>query len=180
MARWIVAISTLAIPLNPAFAPQQAAAQQTAAPAMSSGCTGNVNIVRISEVKPGMMDKFLGAVAAQQAWYKNAGTPDEISVMRVMEQNPDTKAWALSDTQAITTHVMPARTRVFLTTQLGTRSWLCSRTAPPSKLNTSVASFQSSRSCSSHSLRQTPRMGRAAPGIRVHSNHPGSVSSIAP
>jgi hypothetical protein len=111
LARWIVAISTLAIPLNPAFAPQQAAAQQTAAPAMSSGCTGNVNIVRISEVKPGMMDKFLGAVAAQQAWYKNAGTPDEISVMRVMEQNPDTKAWALSDTQAITTHVMPARTQ---------------------------------------------------------------------
>ncbi len=111
LARWIVAISTLAIPLNPAFAPQQAAAQQAAAPAMSSGCTGNVNIVRISEVKSGMMDKFLGAVAAQQAWYKNAGTPDEISVIRVMEQNPDTKAWALSDTQAITTHVMPARTQ---------------------------------------------------------------------
>jgi hypothetical protein len=111
LARWIVAISALAIPLNPAFAPPPVAAQQAAAPGMSSGYAGNVNIVRISEVKPGMMDKFLGAVAAQQAWYKNAGTPDEISVMRVMEQNPDTKAWTLSDTQAITTHVMPGRTR---------------------------------------------------------------------
>jgi len=78
---------------------------------MSSTCTGNVNIVRVSDIKPGMMDKFLDAVAAQQAWYKNAGTPDEISVMRLMDQNSDTKAWTLSDTQAITTHIMPARSQ---------------------------------------------------------------------
>jgi hypothetical protein len=109
LARWIIAVSTLAIPLNPAFAPQPAAAQQTTAPTMSSTCSGKVNIVRVSEVKPGMMEKFLGAVAAQQAWYKNAGTPDEISVMRLMEQNPDTKAWTVSESQAITTHIMPKR-----------------------------------------------------------------------
>jgi hypothetical protein len=109
LARWIIAASAIAISFSPAFAPVPAAAQQTAAASMSSTCSGNVNIVRVSEVKPGMMDKFLGAVAAQQAWYQNAGTPDQISVMRLMVQNPDTKAWTLSDTQAITTHIMPGR-----------------------------------------------------------------------
>ena len=111
LVRLLVAASTLAIPLYPAFFPLPAVAQQTPAPSMSSTCTGNVNIVRVSDIKPGMMDKFLDAVAAQQAWYKNAGTPDEISVMRLMDQNSDTKAWTLSDTQAITTHIMPARSQ---------------------------------------------------------------------
>jgi hypothetical protein len=109
LARILVAISAFAIPLNPAFTSLPAAAQQAPAPAASSPCSGNLNIVRVSDVKSGMMQKFLDAVSAQQAWYKNAGTPDEISVMRVMEQNPDTKAWTLSATQAITTHVMPDR-----------------------------------------------------------------------
>ena len=110
--RWIVAVSVLAIPLGSVFSPLSASAQQAAAPPMASACSGNVNIVRVSDVKPGLMEKFLGAVAAQKTWYKNAGTPDEISAMRLMEQNPDTKAWALSETQAMTTHIMPsARTQ---------------------------------------------------------------------
>jgi hypothetical protein len=31
--------------------------------------------VRVSDIKPGMMQKFLEAVTAQEAWYKKAGTP---------------------------------------------------------------------------------------------------------
>ncbi len=107
-ARWIAAVSALAISLNLAFVSLPAAAQEAPGAAMNFPCTGDVNIVRVSDIKPGMIQKFLDAVAAQQAWYKNAGTPDEIGVMRILEQNPDTKAWALSGTQAITTHVMPA------------------------------------------------------------------------
>jgi hypothetical protein len=54
-----------------------------------------------------MMSKFLQAVAAQQAWYKNAGLPDQIGVMRIMEQDPTTKTYTTSEIQAITTHTMP-------------------------------------------------------------------------
>ncbi len=71
-------------------------------------CTGNLNIVRVSEIKPGMMQKFLQATTAQQAWYKKAGTPDQISVMRVMVQDSTTKAWSTSETEAITSHIEPA------------------------------------------------------------------------
>jgi hypothetical protein len=106
--RLLIAASAIALPLTPAFAPTPAAAQTAPASNAPSICTGNINIVRISEIKPGMMQKFLDAVAAQKAWYKNAGTPDEISVMRIMEQNPDTKAYTFSETQAITTHTEPA------------------------------------------------------------------------
>jgi hypothetical protein len=71
-------------------------------------CNGNYNHVRISEIKPGMMQKFLDAVAAHQAWYKNAGTPDQITVMRIIERNPDTKATSYSETQVMTFHIEPA------------------------------------------------------------------------
>ena len=83
-----------------------AAAQQ--APAATPLCTGNMNIVRVSEIKPGMMSKFMEAVAAQQKWYTSKGTPDKIDVMRVMEQAAGTKTWSFSETQAITTHLEPA------------------------------------------------------------------------
>ncbi len=66
-----------------------------------------INIVRVSDIKPGMMDTFLKAVAAQKAWYKQAGTKDEISVMRIA----DMKTGAYSETEAITTHTsMPNST----------------------------------------------------------------------
>ena len=58
-----------------------------------------------------MMDKFIQAAAAQQAWYKNAGMPDQIGVMRIMEQDPTTKAYTTSETQAITTHIIPPGTK---------------------------------------------------------------------
>ena len=56
-----------------------------------------------------MMDQFLKAVAAQQAWYKAAGTTDKIGVMRILVQDPATKAYTASETQAITTHIMPTQ-----------------------------------------------------------------------
>jgi len=102
--RLLLAASALAVPFTTAFAPTQAVAQQ--APAQPMLCTGDVNIVRLSEIKPGMMQKFLDAVAAQKAWYKTTGTTDEVFAMRIMEQNPDTKASAFSETQAITTHIV--------------------------------------------------------------------------
>lgn len=67
-----------------------------------------MNIVRVSEIKPGMMAKFMEAVAAQQAWYTSKGTPDKIEAMRVMEQAAGTKTWSFSETQAVTNHIEPA------------------------------------------------------------------------
>ena len=40
---------------------------------------------------------------------KAAGTPDQIGVMRILVQDPATKAYTTSETQAITTHIMPAQ-----------------------------------------------------------------------
>ena len=67
-----------------------------------------MNIVRVSEIKAGMMAKFMEAVAAQQAWYTSKGTPDKIGAMRVMEQAAGMKTRAFSETQAVTTHIEPA------------------------------------------------------------------------
>jgi hypothetical protein len=63
-------------------------------------CDGTYNVVRISDVKPGMMATFEKAVMAQKAWYKQAGTKDEISLMRIA----DPKSGSYSETEAITTH----------------------------------------------------------------------------
>jgi hypothetical protein len=105
VSRLVLAVIVFSGALTPAFSPAPAAAQ---AAGSSNPCTGTVNIVRVSEIKPGMMDTFLKAVAAQAAWYKNAGLPDQIGVMRVMDQDPTTKAYTLSETQALTTHSSPA------------------------------------------------------------------------
>lgn len=77
------------------------AAQQ---PFKMAPCKGSYNIVRVSEIKPGMMAKFLDAVAGQKAWYKKLGKPDEITLLRVI----DTTSGAYSETEAITTHISPA------------------------------------------------------------------------
>jgi Patatin-like phospholipase len=52
-----------------------ALAQAPAAPAPLPPCDGTLNMVRTSEIKPGMMARFAEAVAGQQAWYKAAGAP---------------------------------------------------------------------------------------------------------
>lgn len=106
--RLLLALAVIATTLSPAFCPSPAAAQQAPAARTPMPCSGSLNIVRISDVKPGMMDKFLKAVAAQQTWYKNAGMPDQIGLMRILVQDPATKAYSVSDSQAITTHIIPA------------------------------------------------------------------------
>jgi hypothetical protein len=75
------------------------AAQRPAMPP----CAGTPEILRVSTIKPGKMDKFVEAVAAQTAWYKKHGTTDEIALIRVL----DTKTGAFSTTEAITTHTEP-------------------------------------------------------------------------
>jgi hypothetical protein len=110
LARLLLALTALTVSLTPVLAPASAAAQGPASSAPLP-CTGTVNIVRVSEIKPGMMPTFLKAVTAQQAWYKQAGTTDEIGLMRIMVQNPDTKAFSVSETEAITTHTQPAVSR---------------------------------------------------------------------
>lgn len=104
LASCLLAFAAFASPLIVLSTPS--AAQQTTNHLPS--CDGSYNIVRISEIKPGMFQKFLDAVAAQQAWYKNIGTPDQISVMRIIDRNPDTKTASYSTTQAMTSHIEPA------------------------------------------------------------------------
>ena len=82
----------LSVSLTPALVPSTAFAQMGPAP----DCKGTMSIVRVSDILPGKMDTFLKAAAGQQAWYKKAGTSDEIFVMRVLKQDPSTKAWRLS------------------------------------------------------------------------------------
>ena len=84
-----------------------ALAQAPAAPSPLPPCDGNLNIVRTSEIKPGMMARFAEAVAGQQAWYKAAGTPDQIMLLKVLVRDETTKAWSYSDTQALTFHIEP-------------------------------------------------------------------------
>jgi hypothetical protein len=89
--------------LSPLVLSTPAAAQQ---PSAMPACAGAYNTVRVSEIKPEMMDTFLQAVAAQKAWYKKAGTTDQISVMRVI----DRKTGTYSTTEALTTHTQAVGT----------------------------------------------------------------------
>jgi len=104
LARFSLALTVLTASLTSLF-PASAAAQQ--APA-GSQCTGVISVIRIVEVKPGHMDEYLVAIAKQQAWYKNAGTPDQIQALSVMERDPATRAFTISPTQVITSHTEPA------------------------------------------------------------------------
>ena len=88
--------ASLVLPATPA------AAQQPTTP--PPACDGSYNIIRISDINPGMMQKFLDAVAAQQAWYQNAGVSDQIAVMRII----DMKAGTYVPDQAVTSHVEPS------------------------------------------------------------------------
>ena len=95
---------TLTMAFNPALAPSPALAQQNnPLPA----CTGEIHIVRVSDIKPGKMETFLKATVDQQAWYKSKGGTDQIVVMKVMKQAAD-KSWAYSDIEALTDHIEPA------------------------------------------------------------------------
>jgi hypothetical protein len=102
LATCLLAFAAFTSPLF--LSPSPSAAQQTSARPPMPACAGSYNILRISEIKPGMMDKFLEAVAAQKAWYKSKGSPDTISVQRII----DMKSGTYSTTQAVTDHIQPA------------------------------------------------------------------------
>jgi hypothetical protein len=101
LASCLLAFAALTSPLF--LSPTPSAAQQSTTRPAPPACDGNYNIVRVSDIKPGMMDKFLQAVAAQKAWYQSKGAPDTIGVERVI----DMTSGAYSTTQAITTHIHP-------------------------------------------------------------------------
>jgi hypothetical protein len=101
LATCLLAFAAFTTPLTLSSTPS--AAQQTTARPPLPACDGNYNIVRLSEIKPGMMDKFLQAVASQTAWYKSKGSPDTITVQRVI----DTKTGTYSTTEAMTNHIQP-------------------------------------------------------------------------
>lgn len=103
--RLLLATVVCAASFIPAVCRSPVLAQSPAASAPLP-CSGTVNIVRVSEIKPGMMSKFLDAVAAQKAWYKKAGAADQVTVMRVMRQDTATKKYQMSEDQAITTHII--------------------------------------------------------------------------
>jgi len=72
-------------------------------------CDGNYAIVRVSTIKPGMMEGFMAAVAAHKAWYRSHGFSDDIIVAsRVITTDPQTKEMKYSDTQVVTYHISPA------------------------------------------------------------------------
>ena len=102
LATCLLAFAAFTSPLILSSTPS--AAQQAPARPPMPACDGNYNIVRVSEIKPGMMDKFLQAVAAQKAWYKSKGSPDTITLERII----DSKTGTYSTTQAITNHISPA------------------------------------------------------------------------
>lgn len=108
LSRLLSVLAILSVSLTPAFCPMPAAAQQAPATRAPLPCAGSINIVRISDIKPGKMDEFLKAAAAQQAWYKNAGLSDTIGVLRILDRDASTGNYTTSDTQAITTHLQAA------------------------------------------------------------------------
>jgi hypothetical protein len=65
-------------------------------------------MVRLSEIKPGMLPKFFEAVALQQAWYRKDGQPDTVEIKRVTQRDPATREYKISETQAVTSHIEPA------------------------------------------------------------------------
>lgn len=106
------ATSLMAMPLflaSFASLAQTASAPSMPAAAPESVCSGSYNIVRVSEIKPGMMPTFLQAVAGHKAWYAAAGAPDKIIAMRVIETDPATKAQHFSETQVVTSHIEPVK-----------------------------------------------------------------------
>jgi len=110
VARLLLTVTLLSAPLTPAFYATPAVAQAPATPPPIP-CPGNVNIVRFDDVKPGMMPRFLEAVAAQQAWYKKGGASDVIGVLRILDRDPATKTLTVSETQAMTTRVYSPDTK---------------------------------------------------------------------
>jgi hypothetical protein len=72
-------------------------------------CSGDIAIVRVSEIKPGgSMEGFMAALAAHKAWYRANGITDNVIVAsRVVVRDKTTGAEKYSDTEVITYHIRP-------------------------------------------------------------------------
>ena len=71
-------------------------------------CNGDVDLVRVSTIKPGAMQGFMAAVAAHKAWYRSHGFNDNIIVAaRVMVRDEKTKAFNYSETEVVSQHIRP-------------------------------------------------------------------------
>jgi hypothetical protein len=105
--RLLIALA-LFVSLIPVLASASAVAQQATGDYAPLPCTTYVDVVRLSELKPGMMAKFYEAVALQQAWYRKAGGPDIIEIRRVTQRDPATREYKISETQIVTSHIEPA------------------------------------------------------------------------
>jgi hypothetical protein len=71
-------------------------------------CDGDIAIIRVSTIKPGAMAKFMAAVAAHKAWYRNHGFKDNaIVASRVILTDPHQGTSKYSETEMVTYHVHP-------------------------------------------------------------------------
>jgi hypothetical protein len=71
-------------------------------------CEGHVAIVRVSEIKPGMMKDFLAAVEAHKAWYRSNGVMnDDFLISRVIVRDQKTGEYGYSDSEVVTYHINP-------------------------------------------------------------------------
>jgi hypothetical protein len=71
-------------------------------------CDGDIDIVRISTIKPGAMQGFMAAVAAHKAWYRSHGFNDNVIVAsRVILRDEKTGAISYSVAEVVTQHVRP-------------------------------------------------------------------------
>ncbi len=83
-----------------------AAFAQNAMPA----CDGDIDVVRVSTIKPGAIQGFMAAVAAHKAWYRSHGFKDNVIVAsRVLVRDEATKTFKYSDAQVVTHHLRAPR-----------------------------------------------------------------------
>ena len=78
-------------------------ASATQVQAAEAGCSGSVDVLRVSKVKPGQMALFLKASQDQEAWYKSHGLKDSFTVPRVFPAGSKAGTPVGADT-AITLH----------------------------------------------------------------------------
>jgi hypothetical protein len=86
-------------------------------------CDGDITIVSVYQIKSGgTMDGFLGAVAANQAWYRTNGINDnQIVASRVIVKDDATGGTKFSDTDVLTYHVHPPNDE--RTPEMGDAEW---------------------------------------------------------
>jgi hypothetical protein len=90
----------------PAASAQSTPAAPAAMPSSAMpSCDGALVVIRKSTITPaGSIEKFMIAMAAQQAWYKSHGRADKIFASRILVSDPDTKVYRYSDTEILSYH----------------------------------------------------------------------------